>query len=394
MKQQLLRYIRHAIPAYFCGLTFLTPLFFGTFTADYFDFNKSVLIIGSAALLLILWLLRLTLEGRLKFRQTALDIPLLLLVLVLLTAGFFSLNRLMSFTRSEIWLWISGIVLYFTYTNNRNVKSQNSKVKTLGNPEGETDDVGWDTDRAVIKALKVAGAVLAVTALARLLGLNLPNYKFDDDKSFTPIGNILSLDIFLATLLIFELSTIKKFFIEIEEKTFTGSDLVKPGLKEQIYTFLYFALLILALITVNPLTVKAKITPLSPGPSLATSWQIASEIVRERPLLGVGPGLYSEAFAIFKPFSFNNSANWDKIFPNAGSVVFHLISVTGLSGLLALLLIFLVATVTSLHQIKEGVEILPLATIFLSLSSFFSFWNPPVLFLFFLIIKYFSLIVP
>jgi len=41
MKEQLLKYIRHAVPAYFCGLAFFLPLFFGTWTAEYFDFNKA-----------------------------------------------------------------------------------------------------------------------------------------------------------------------------------------------------------------------------------------------------------------------------------------------------------------------------------------------------------------
>src|SRR3990167_3920546 len=107
MKLTLLRYIKTAISVYFVALAFVTPLFFGTWTSELFDFNKTVLIVFSAAVLLILWLSRMTLEGHIRFRKTGLDIPLLILMLVLIASAFFSLNRLLSFTNLELYLWLA-----------------------------------------------------------------------------------------------------------------------------------------------------------------------------------------------------------------------------------------------------------------------------------------------
>lgn len=390
MKEQLLRCIRNAIPVGFALLAFTLPLFFGTWSTEFFDFNKSILFIAATAILFTLWLLRLTLEGRIRFRKTILDIPLLILLLVLFSSSFFSMNRLLSFTRIEFWLWVCAIVLYFTYTNNR--------------------DSDFPADVAVIRALKMSGAILAVITFGKLLGLDLPNYSFDNPstdstgspragsgQAFTPIGNVVILDLFLITLLIFELSNIKKFFSGIDERLATDGNRLpesegtrradsgslipqKEGIRGQFYSFLYLLLLILTVVTVNPLTQKLT------DQGLSTSWQIASEIVKEKPLLGVGPGLYSEAFAIYKPFSFNNDANWNTVFQNASSVIFHLLTLVGLSGLLSLLLIFAVTIVNAVKKIGQGEEVLPLAALFLILSSAVAYWNPVILFLFFLIL--------
>lgn len=359
MKEQLLRYIRNAIPAGFALLAFTLPLFFGTWSTEFFDFNKSILFIASTAILFILWLTRLTLEGRIRFRKTILDIPLLILLLVLFASSFFSINRLLSFTRIEFWLWVSAIILYFTYTNNR--------------------DSEFPADVAVIRALKMSGAILAVITFAKLLGLDLPNYGFDNEKNFTPIGTIISLDLFLTTLLIFELGNIKKFFSGIDERLATEPK-HKESFKGQLYSFLYLLLLILTVITVNPLTQKLT------DQGLSNSWQIASEIVKDKPLLGVGLGLYSEAFAIYKPFSFNNDTNWNTVFQNASSVIFHVLTLVGLSGLLSLLLIFAVAVINAIKKIGKGEEVLPIAALFLILSSAVAYWNPAILFLFFLVL--------
>ena len=359
MKEQLLRYIKNAIPVGFALLALMLPLFFGTWSTEYFDFNKSILFITGTAVLFTLWLLRLTLEGRIRFRKTVLDIPLLILFLVLFGSSFFGVNRLLSFTRIEFWLWLCAIILYFTYTNNR--------------------DSQFPADVAVVRALKMSGAILCSITFAKLLGLDLPNYNFDNEKNFTPIGNVISLDLFLITLLLFELSSIKKFFSGIDERLATEPK-QKESARGQLYSFLYLVLLVLTVITVNPLTEKAT------GQGLSVSWQIASEIVKDRPLLGVGPGLYSEAFAIYKPFSFNTDVNWNTVFPNAPSTIFHLLTVVGLSGLLSLLLIFAVVAVTAVKKIGKGEEVLPIAAIFLILSSLITYWNPAIIFLFFLLL--------
>ena len=107
----VIRDIKNAIPVGFALLALMLPLFFGTWSTEYFDFNKSILFITGTAVLFTLWLLRLTLEGRIRFRKTVLDIPLLILLLVLFGSSFFGVNRLLSFTRIEFWLWLCAIWL-------------------------------------------------------------------------------------------------------------------------------------------------------------------------------------------------------------------------------------------------------------------------------------------
>ena len=71
-------------------LAFLVPLFFLPFTSEFYEFNKNMLLIVSAFILLVLWLLKMALERKITFRKTVLDLPVLILAGVFILSSFFN----------------------------------------------------------------------------------------------------------------------------------------------------------------------------------------------------------------------------------------------------------------------------------------------------------------
>lgn len=78
--------------------------------------------------------------------------------------------------------------------------------------------------------------------------------------------------------------------------------------------------------------------PLDVTPSLSSSFQIAEETLRERPVLGVGPNLFGYAWDRFKDPAVNTTIFWRLRFGTASSFATTLLTTTGILGALGFLL--------------------------------------------------------
>src|SRR3989344_5483138 len=64
------------------ALFFALPLFFLPFTADRFDFNKQILLVGVTSLLLLAWIAKLILQKTVRLTITPFTLPLFIVTLV------------------------------------------------------------------------------------------------------------------------------------------------------------------------------------------------------------------------------------------------------------------------------------------------------------------------
>lgn len=81
-------------------------------------------------------------------------------------------------------------------------------------------------------------------------------------------------------------------------------------------------------------------------------WQVATEAIKNKPLDGVGPLNYEHLFTQSRPAALNVSDLWNVRFLNAPNLVFHLLSIYGITGLLvcgAWLLFAVLRTAKSSH---------------------------------------------
>lgn len=71
----------------------------------------------------------------------------------------------------------------------------------------------------------------------------------------------------------------------------------------------------------------------------ATSQHISTEVLRDHPIVGTGPGTFVYDFSMYRPTDFNRSLLWDSRFIKAGSDWWQLTATTGLLGLIAWLVL-------------------------------------------------------
>src|SRR3989304_3760843 len=78
------------------GLAFLTPLFFLPITSEFYQFNKQVLVVGVTAILLILWGVKVGIEGKMRITRTSIDVAIILFGIAFILAAIFSVDRYIS----------------------------------------------------------------------------------------------------------------------------------------------------------------------------------------------------------------------------------------------------------------------------------------------------------
>ena len=191
MKDQLINPINTAIRIGIVGLAFLVPLFFIPATSEFYQFNKQFLVLGVTALLLVLWGVKMGLEGKMRIVRTPLDLPLLLLALAYILATIFSVDRYVSIAgfyprfHGSLISVLAYVALYFIAVSNIDKK--------------------WR--EYVVWAFIASGAVAAIFGIMNFFGFHPLFGKYAESRSWTPLGNISSLNLYLALVIPLTLGT-------------------------------------------------------------------------------------------------------------------------------------------------------------------------------------------
>jgi len=339
-------------------LAFLTPLFFLPFTYDFYEFNKNMLLFVIVGILLILWLLKMVLSGKISFKKNVFDLPVLLIAAAFILSTIFNApNKLES-------LWMPGstgtivilTLLYFLITNNLEEKSI----------------------KRILQALLVSASLLSLAALYQFWGLKTAAFL----QGFFPAGGLIPLATFLTIVLIA-----------------AGTQIYLTWRQEKRLSWFY---IINAIIAVAGLVVALWQMLTTNKPLLlgyGTSWAIAAESFKNWRLFlfGVGPTSFLDAFSQFRPVSYNLSNLWAIRFSFSGNYYFHLLTTVGVLGLASFAwLIFKVVRIQIKAdrnlQEKTLIVFIPLVVIFLLFA--FIFHNFLLLFSLYLLLALFSLNLP
>ncbi len=89
---------------------------------------------------------------------------------------------------------------------------------------------------------------------------------------------------------------------------------------------------------------------------IRTSWVIALEVVKNYPLLGVGPGMFITAFNRFRDVGFNLTPNWNNKFFNSANTPFNFLSELGFLGLAGWLVFWWLVLKLVLNNWKRSVN--------------------------------------
>ncbi len=358
-KKQIINYLENANVFILGAFLFFLPLFFLSFTTDPFTLPKQILLCITVSLMILIFSIKTIIEGKIKFRSTPFDLPIILLTLASLGSAIFSINRYDALTAFIFFLF--AILLYFVIINT--VTQTNALL--------------------FIIATLVLGTTLStlLTTLSFFKIYPLP-FPYTHITYFNTFGSLLDQAIYYALVLPIGGYFIYSIFSGVASKrkkadVFKSNDQTdESSISIQSIAFSVASLIILAglITTVYQLftTQKPFLLPLETGfqSAFASISQDSS-----RTLLGFafGSGLntYTTDFTRFKSVTYNLNPNlWSLTFFHSSSFILELLATTGILGFLSFL--FLIVRIIKEKNFFIPIILAIIASLIVPLS--FTLW--------------------
>ncbi|MBI2590932.1 MAG: tetratricopeptide repeat protein [Candidatus Blackburnbacteria bacterium] len=309
------------------SLVFLMPLFFLPVTSDFFNINKIALLVTLTLVLLILWGLQNLRQCEFSFRTNPLDLPNLFFAVALVVSAFVAtFNKLDAFAfPGVVTVVVASVLFYFVvvqYLTERDGQSphQNGKENMGGRVEAIV--TAWVTGVTLASLI----LLLSNVGVFGLVSKVLPVPVWLKTPFFSPAGSLF------GTILLFIASAPVVFgrvmkSLNVPSK---GSVILLSGLMLSGFV-IFIASTSFAAYQVLP-GKKAAFANLP----FSAGWSIALEAFKQKPLFGVGPGNFVEAFSRFRPVEYNATKYWDAGFSASSNWYLDIFTTAGLVGLLAL----------------------------------------------------------
>lgn len=378
------------------GLAFLTPLFFLPVTSEFYQFNKQVLVVVVTSILLILWGVKMGIEGKMRITRTPVDVAIILFGIAFILAAIFSVDRYVSIAgfyprfHGSLVSALAYIVLFFVAVSNLDKQAREWAM--------------W--------ALIGSGFVLSILSIANFFGYSLLQTDYGKLRTWTPIGNPANLSLFLALVLplaVGAVATAKNRTLQIgfviaaivialpiilfklvgpllaaaAALAVAGVFLSRTKLDRNTKGLLGVFIAVVALFAfVNfvPALRDSLLKPFVAGENtqfnvaadktlpLSSAWKISTQSVGQRPFLGVGPGTFAYSFTAFKGQELNSDEFWNLRFDLAGNEYLTVLSTLGIVGLIAFVLVLALfaRSLLTFNYRSEIVKDNPIAIFFLS----------------------------
>lgn len=335
-------------------LTFLLPIFFLPWTADVLDFNKQALLIFCVLISLLFWLFNSLANNKFQIVISGLYIPVAVFFIVFALSTLFSLWRYGSFwgvlSISEGFVSILSLILLYLLVSNLF-----SRKETI----------------VLLLIFILSGILASIFGVFQFLGKFILHFDFAQMASFNTIGSAGGMGIFAAALfplIFFGLIVSKRvlraiFWVALVVcaallflansfsawlLTLIGACLIivigmqKKNLIKSSWMILPMFFLALSLFF-GFLNIRVWQVPgASNRPTEVlldhnASMDIALKTVRDKLLLGSGPGTFAFDFSKYKDVAFNKNNLWNIRFQSGYSEAVNLFAVTGLLGIVSYL---------------------------------------------------------
>ena len=348
-------------------IIFIFPFFFLPITQEFFLTGKLYFLGFFSLFLLLISLIQFINSKKLTWRSTPIDTPIFLFIVALaLSILFSSPNKIAALVNPNFGLAaiIFLTIIYFYLSRKMN------------------------KELTFMTILSYSGFLLSLLTIVFFFqpfkNTSLPqSLQFLKNPAFTPVGSFLDLAFILGFFLIHGLTRIFK-----DKETQVNSN----------KNIIHYSLLIINL-TALSLTLYSLLKPVLTNfnqfqpfstnlPPFRLSWYAAIEILKkiDTAIFGVGIDNFSSIFTQVKDLAYNQSSLWQiNSFSLSRSTILHILTETGLFGLLAFILLLFQAFKLAFVQ----KDLLPLFGYSLFIIAFF----PPSLivwFLFFIVLSQLS----
>lgn len=329
----------------------LLPIFFLPFTSDVLDYNKQAILVLLTAVSLFFWMIKVLVSGKISVNLSKINIAVLVFLLVLGLATFFSKDRYQSFWGhqtpiAESLLTSIGILVFYFLVSN--IFSKKEIVKSI--------------------YVFICSALLSVLlGIIYLFGLYILPFSFAKSAGFNTIGSLSSLGFLIAALLplLVTLEIYAKNWMKIVFGVGVGLCAIALVL---INYFLIWWIVLIACILLTVfavfkrksfdlrwlsiamffLVISLFFLFLKPQFSVVdrpveiylkqvSTLDVTLKTLKNSPIFGSGPGTFVFDFLKYKKVDFNQSQIWNLSFDAGASKVLTNLATGGILGFAALL---------------------------------------------------------
>jgi len=379
--------------SFYALLFFFVPLVLSPWTSELFEFNKMILVYLFTVIIIFAWILKIIFSGKIFFRKTFWDIPLLFFLFFQIVSTLFSIDRHTSifgyYSRFNGGLLstICYLFLYWACVSNLNKKQRLSAVRyslfagLLVSLYGIAEHFGidkhiWiqDVQARVFSTLGQPNWLAAYLNI--LLFLTLPFLAFSNKKSKSIIYYLLFIIYYICFLFTKSRSGFLGFIVPF--LFFIGTAVFFAGKKDDrkllykvlslLAVFVSLSVLIGTPVTnssflggleneeLETVAVKAGeekqplVTPSSNIRKIV--WKGAFNIWKKRPIFGTGPETFAYSYYWVRPKEHNLTSEWDFLYNKAHNEYLNVLATTGLFGLLSYLFLHVSLAVWTFKSIK------------------------------------------
>lgn len=279
---------------FFLGL-FLLPLIFIPVFPNSFETPKLLLLVAVSALIFLIKLIKIVISKSFQFSSNKYDLILISISIVYIASTLLmTANKVEAFFLPGTASLIILSSLFYFFTNQLEDKERNNLVYVLLS----------------------SSLVLSVLLIFSFLKV----FKFLPISTF---GSLITSALFLLAMLPF-----------VVYDMFNKNSILKKILMS------FVGLLLIVGIAISTYQMMPNKTTSFKNLSYQTGWQIATDSIKESPLLGIGPGNYIDAFNKFKPISYNLTPEWNLKYVSSSSLFLTILTEGGLLATFLFLVLF------------------------------------------------------
>ena len=388
----------------------LLPIFFLPFTHIPIEIAKGAILLVGLATSAIFWVLARFFDGKVSVPKSFGLLFLLVVVLVTLASAYWSLASKVSFfgnlfdvgsfwfvfaaflltllcsmilgSRERARAVLLGVIIssavLFIFQSLRfyfpQVLSLGTFASKLDNPFGGWSSLGIFAGLSVLISLFMM-EFFSISRLSKLL-----------------LGILMLLSFFLLAavnfVLVWKILGVSALIIFVYKVSFLGSQEGEGGEGKARFPALSFVVIMISLLCIISGQSIGKYVPNHLGltqnevaPSFQSTLLITKGVLKHDPLLGMGPNMFKEAWALYKPKEINNTLFWNTTFGSGSSLFFTIFATLGALGTASWLLFlgtFLYSGAKSIFSnLRDGLNIemvvFFISALYLFISSFFYF---------------------
>ncbi|MDZ7611473.1 MAG: tetratricopeptide repeat protein [Candidatus Moranbacteria bacterium] len=345
---------------------FLLPLFFWANVPSPLELNKQTILVGLIGIGFLAWIGKMAWKNEMKFRKSFALIPVVTFLLIYGLSTFFS-----GYFEQSMWGYFGGesksfvtllflVALFILIFNN--IKRSSDAFK-------------------LVLVFLVGGFLTSLYGFLQLLGIHILPMEGVAAKTFNTVGSVYIFGVFVASLLIISitlfLSNLQKmmkiglivlsffFFVVLMAINFNlvwialmvilavilGITIIMQGEEQnqgRILPMIFLVLTLMMILRSQPVF-KVSDMPIEVSLNYKTSATIASESIKQNPMLGSGPTTFTNVYKINRPEKLGDFSAVN--FSESTSYFFTLVSTVGILGALS----FLFLTGTGLALLFKGV---------------------------------------